>query len=689
MKAGLYPKLAFDSIRKNKRMYLPFIFTCSGMVMMYYIMEFLAVGNAIDMVYGADIMREVLSLGGWVIAIFSAIFLFYTNSFLIKRRKKEFGLYNILGMGKRNIALILFWETLYIAVISVIAGLFAGIAVSKLAELGMVNMLHGKVQYDLSVSVQAVIQTAILFGIIFLLLLLNAIRQVRFSSAVSLLRSENVGEKPPKGNIFFGRVGVLLLIGAYFIAVRIKDPVAALFGFFVAVIMVIIGTYLVFISGSVVFCRLLRKNKSYYYKPNHFVSVSSMSYRMKRNGAGLASICILATMVLVMISSTACLYFGLESVLSKRFPREIDISFGLSDEKNFNDETLNELCTMIDETALENGIIPANTIKYKQAYISGMVAENRVILDVRELDEGFGIDYYSNLRTFYFIPLSDYNSQNGKNETLSDGEALMYDVNGDFKGDSISFDHGKTIKIKKRLNDIIAAMDSRTYVVPDIVLIVPDIFSATEGIDRLADYNGNRMISYRFEYYLDTNQNSQKQRELYDIVKNKVAPSKFDDIGFSEIGVTSLSIGFSAMERESFYSLFGTLFYLGIILSVVFITAAVLIIYYKQISEGYEDRSRFDIMRKVGMTKRDIRRTINSQLLTVFFLPLVFAAMHIAFAFPIIQKLLLAFGLDNIPLFAFTTIISVIVYAAFYTIVYKLTSNAYYNIVSGAREETS
>ncbi len=689
MKAGLYPKLAFDSIRKNKRMYLPFIFTSSGMVMMYYIMEFLSVGNAIDMVYGADIMREVLSLGGWVIAIFSAIFLFYTNSFLIKRRKKEFGLYNILGMGKRNLALILFWETLYIAVISVIAGLFGGIAVSKLAELGMVNMLHGKVQYDLSVSVQAVIQTAVLFGIIFLLLLLNAIRQVRFSSAVSLLRSENVGEKPPKGNIFFGIVGVLLLIGAYFIAVRIKDPVTALFGFFVAVIMVIIGTYLVFISGSVVFCRLLQKNKSYYYKPNHFVSVSSMSYRMKRNGAGLASICILATMVLVMISSTACLYFGLESVLSKRFPREIDITFGLSDEKNFSDETLNELCTKIDETALENGIIPANTIKYKQAYISGMVAGNRVILDVRELDENFGIDYYSNLRTFYFIPLSDYNSQNGKNETLSDGEALMYDANGDFKGDSFSFDHGKTIKIKKRLNDIIAAMDSRTYVVPDIVLVVPDIFSATEGIDRLADYNGNRMISYRFEYYLDTNENSQRQRELYDVVKQKFAPSKFDDIGFSEIGVTSLSIGFSAMERESFYSLFGTLFYLGIILSVVFITAAVLIIYYKQISEGYEDQSRFDIMRKVGMTKRDIRRTINSQLLTVFFLPLVFAAMHIAFAFPIIQKLLLAFGLDNIPLFAFTTIISVIVYAVFYTIVYKLTSNAYYNIVSGAREETS
>ena len=686
MKAGLYPKLAFDSIRKNKRMYLPFIFTSSGMVMMYYIMEFLSVGNAIDMVYGADIMREVLSLGGWVIAIFSAIFLFYTNSFLIKRRKKEFGLYNILGMGKRNLALILFWETLYIAVISVAAGLFGGIAVSKLAELGMVNMLHGKVQYDLSVSVQAVIQTAILFGIIFLLLLLNAIRQVRFSSAVSLLRSENVGEKPPKGNIFFG---VLLLIGAYFIAVRIKDPVAALMGFFVAVVMVIIGTYIVFISGSVVFCRPLQKNKNYYYKPNHFVSVSSMSYRMKRNGAGLASICILATMVLVMISSTACLYFGLESVLSKRFPREIDISFGLSDEKNFNDETLNELCTKIDETALETGIIPANTIKYKQAYISGMVTENRVILDVRELDANFGIDYYSNLRTFYFISLSDYNSQNGKNETLSDGEALMYDVNGDFKGDSISFDHGKTIKIKKRLNDIIAAMDSRTYVVPDIVLIVPDIFSATEGIDRLADYNGNRMISYRFEYYLDTNQNSQKQRELYDVVKEKFAPSKFDDIGFSEIGVTSLSIGFSAMERESFYSLFGTLFYLGIILSVVFITAAVLIIYYKQISEGYEDQSRFDIMRKVGMTKRDIRRTINSQLLTVFFLPLVFAAMHIAFAFPIIQKLLLAFGLDNIPLFALTTTISVIVYAVFYTIVYKLTSNAYYNIVSGAREETA
>ncbi len=682
MKIGFYPRLAFDSIRKNKRLYLPFIFTCAGMVMMYYIIEFLAVGNAIDMVYGADVMREVLLMGGWVIAIFSAIFLFYTNSFLIKRRKKEFGLYNILGMGKRNIALILLWETLFTAVISIAIGLFGGIAVSKFAELGMVNMLHGKVQYDLSISVQAVVQSAILFGVIFLLLLLNGIRQVRFSSAVSLLKSENVGEKPPKGNIFFGIVGVILLIGAYYIAVRIKDPVAALMGFFVAVVMVIIGTYLVFISGSVVFCRMLQKNKSYYYKPNHFVSVSSMKFRMKRNGAGLASICILATMVLVMISSTACLYFGLESILSKRFPREIELTFGINNEKMLTDETMNTLIGKIDETALENGIIPANTIKYKQAYIAGMLTEDRVILDVRELDENFGIDYYSNLRSFFFIPLSDYNASNGRNETLSDGEALMFDPSGGVKGDSISFDHGKTIKIAKRLNDITAAMDSATNIVQSVVLVVPDIFSATEGIDRLADYNGDRMIGYRVEYYLDTNQNAQKQREFYDVIKDKFSLSKFDENGFTDMGVTRLSIGFSAMERESFYSLFGTLFYLGIMLSVVFITAAVLIIYYKQISEGYEDQSRFEIMRKVGMTKRDIRRTINSQLLTVFFLPLVFAAMHIAFAFPIIQKLLLAFGLNNTPLFAFTTIISVIVYAVFYTVVYKLTSNAYYNIVS-------
>ena len=304
MKTGFYPKLALDGIKKNKRMYLPYILTCIGMVMMQYIIGFLQYSDMLASMPGARTAQEMIKMGVWVIAVFAGIFLFYTNSFLIRHRKKEFGLYNILGMGKRNIGFILFWENLIISVFSVAVGLILGIAFSKLAELGFVNIVNGDVTFAITVSAKAIIQTAAIFGVIFVLLFLNAIRQVRFSSAISLLKSENIGEKPPKGNWFVGILGVVILGAAYYIAVSIKDPLTALTLFFAAVIMVIIGTYLIMIAGSVLFCRILQKKKNYYYKSNHFISVSSMVYRMKRNGAGLASICILATMVLVMISST-------------------------------------------------------------------------------------------------------------------------------------------------------------------------------------------------------------------------------------------------------------------------------------------------------------------------------------------------------------------------------------------------
>ena len=269
MKIGFYPRLAADGIRKNRRMYLPFFLTCAGMVMMFYIIMYLAAGNVLDPMPGAATLRQMFALGGWVIAVFSAIFLFYTNSFLIRRRKKEFGLYNILGMGKRNIARILFWETGIVAVLSVTLGLIAGIAFSKFAELGLVNIMQGEVTYDFSVSPIAVIRSVQVFGVIFLLLLLNSVRQVRFASAISLLRSENAGEKPPRGNWLFGLLGVALLAGAYLLAATIQNPVAALMVFFLAVIMVIVGTYLLMISGSVLFCRLLQKKKNYYQKLLH------------------------------------------------------------------------------------------------------------------------------------------------------------------------------------------------------------------------------------------------------------------------------------------------------------------------------------------------------------------------------------------------------------------------------------
>ena len=678
MKVGFYPKLAASGIRKNKRMFIPFILTCTGMVMMFYIIMFLAVSNVLDSLIGAETLRQIFSLGSWVIAVFAAIFLFYTNSFLIRRRKKEFGLYNILGMGKRNIAWLLLWETLIIAVISIGAGLVAGIAFSKFAELGMVNIMHGDVTYNLSISFLAIKRSVQVFGVIFLLLLLHSIRQVRFANAISLMRSENTGEKPPKGNWVIGILGILLLAVAYYLAVTIKDPITAILTFFAAVIMVIVGTYLVMISGSVLFCQLLQKKKNYYYKPNHFVSVSSMVYRMKRNGAGLASICILATMVLVMMASTACLYFGQESSIRERYPRDINMVFHFRDSSDLSDTHIQGLKEGLDEEIKSRDITMENDYCYRSIHISGVLKGNTV-----QLNKFDATDILTQMRLIYFVPLSDYNNMVDAKETLEDGEALIYTYRGSYDNDTIAISDYVTFKIKRHLDDFLSNGDSAMNMLDSIAIVVPDYESVLQKMINMADFKGDQLLQLRWEYHFDTTLTPDEQISLYNDLCEKVTDSATKE----QVGYKSVDIESQENERADFYGLFGALFYIGIILSLVFILAAVLIIYYKQISEGYEDQSRFEIMQKVGMTKRDIRKTINSQLLTVFFLPLLFAVMHIAFAFPIIRKLLLCFNLNNVPLFAVTTAISIVVFALFYTIVYRLTSNVYYKIVSGVRED--
>lgn len=677
MKAGFYPKLALDGIRKNKRMYFPYILTCVAMVTMYYIMSFLQATESLSNIMGIATIREVLGLGMWVIAIFSAIFLFYTNSFLIRRRKKEFGLYNILGMGKRNISVILFWETLIIYAVSLVSGLLIGIALSKMAELALVLVMKGEVTYQVSVSVNSILMSLILFGVIFLLLFLNALRQIKFSSTISLLQSENIGEKPPKGNWFLGILGVLLLAGGYTISLTIENPLTALMGFFVAVILVIAGTYLMMIAGSVLFCKLLQKNKRYYYKANHFVSISSMVYRMKRNGAGLASICILAAMVLVMISSTASLYSGGEGAIRDRYPREINIMLQYSDLDKESEADIKGLPSEVSVICEEYDVTPTNIVDYHDASITGQIQGNTVETNPLAVSR-FAVYSYHDVATFHFLSLYDYNRMSGTEVDLKDGEAIMVSSKYDYKESTIAFKSGRQFTIVEKSKELFVPKNSMEYLVPVIYLIVPDINDALQGIDMLADYNGNRMMQFHSYYYFDTEKDAETQINLRDRLSETIASSdNYASHRFDSIGIESREA-----NRDNFYSLYGGLFYLGIVLSLVFLTAAVLIIYYKQISEGYEDQKRFEIMQKIGMTKREIRKSINSQLLTVFFLPLVFAGLHLAFAFPIVSKLLMMFGLMNNALLITTTIACFVIFALFYTVVYKITSNAYYRIVS-------
>lgn len=682
MKAGMYPKLAYDGIRKNSRMYLPYILTCVGMVAMYYIIAFLQFGKALDMIPGTETARSMMSMGNGIIAVFAGIFLFYTNSFLIRRRKKEFGLYNILGMGKRNIAVILFWETLIIYGLSLAAGLVLGIAFSKLAELGYVNILKAEVSYTLSVSSEAVLMTAAVFSVIFLLLFLNALCQIRFSTAVSLMKSENAGEKPPKGNWFLGVLGVLILAGAYYLAVTIEDPVTALAWFFVAVIMVIVGTYLLMIAGSVLFCRILQKSKKYYYKSNHFVSVSSMVYRMKRNGAGLASICILATMVLVMISSTAALYFGCEDSMKERYPREINSRFIVTESEKIANENLDVIRSKISEIAEKHAAKVNNVFDYRYAYFGGALTGNTVETDPTKYGIYNTADF-SNIYQIFFVSIDDYNKEFGTDYTLGENEALIYCYRNEYKAKTLTINHGRTFNIKNQVDKFFKNSDASAYIGPTMALIVPDLDSALQGLENLVDFKGDNLIQYRFEYGFDTGLNASEQVEL----SRNLSDVFNDPRNNPEGNFKSALFECREINRDDIYGLYGGIFYLGIMLSIVFIFATVLIIYYKQISEGYEDRTRFEIMQKVGMTKKEIRKSINSQLLTVFFLPLAGAGLHLAFAFPIIKKLLVLFNLNNAVLFTVTTVISFFIFALFYTIVYRLTSNAYYNIVSGAKED--
>lgn len=683
MKTGFYPKLAFDGIRKNRRMYVPFICTCIGMVMMFYIISYLHYSDSVAAMRGGAIVQTMLNLGTITVGIFSCIFLFYTNSFLIRRRKKEFGLYHILGMGKRNIARILFWETMLTALISLVIGIGFGILFSKLAELGMLRLMHAQATYSMQISPDSILFTITVFGCIFILLFFNALRQIHFSGAISLIRSENVGEKPPKGNWILGILGLGCLVVAYYLAVTVADPVSALGMFFIAVILVIFGTYLIMIAGSVLFCRLLQKNKRYYYRANHFVSISSMVYRMKRNGAGLASICILATMVLVMLSTTVSLYFGMDDVLSNRYPYQFNTTVLYNSFDTMSDENTASIRKLASDAMDKYECTPSNVSDYRSACFYGYLIDNDFVCDT-PFDSHSETANYLEGKIFYFVPLSDYNKMMGTNETLESDEALLFSTRDSAYNEStISFEHGMKYTIKKQIDKFVPDGNSMANISTTFVLIVPDIHAAVDAIAALPD--NEKSVYFYWQYNFDTNLNRDDQILLANDLSSTISDF-FTQSYKQNTGIMRCQFESRATNYEGFFADFGGLFYLAIVLSIVFLLAAVLIIYYKQISEGYEDQARFDIMQKVGMTKKEIRKSINSQLLTVFFLPLVGAGTHLIFAFPMIRKILLLFNLTNLHLYTIVTLISFGAFAIFYTIVYRITSNAYYHIVSGASD---
>lgn len=655
MSNSFYQKLAVSNIKKNSKTYIPYLLTCIGTIMMFYNMCFLTVAKDIGSVSDSVSIRYILFLGSIVIGIFSLIFLFYTNSFLIKRRKKEFGLFNILGMEKKHIARIIFNETIFTAAISLTAGLVGGILISKLMILFLLKLISFEATFGFEVPIIAVIATIGLFCGIFLINLLFNIRQVHISNPIELLKGGNTGEKEPKTKVFMTIIGALCLGTGYYIAVVTKTPLAALNLFFVAVMLVIIGTYCLFTAGSIAILKKLKKNKKYYYKTKSFISVSGMIYRMKQNAAGLANICILSTCVIVMVSSTISLYIGAEDAMRTRFPRNIMVNV-----ENVSDEQAEVLDSLIEQKLSEFNVEEENQSRYR---VMNLVALQN---DSQFTTANFNNYSSKDIAVLTFMTVNEYNKVEKKNVTITNNEALVYSNKGNVKGNTLNID-GFELLIKEHLNTLDSVemlsddLSSSYIVVVENKNIINKVFKEYAV--------GNEELSY--VYGFDLHADEQTQISLVNKLNEE----------FGELDVAGYVSG-SEEFRDTFYTVYGGLFFLGIFLGLLFIMATVLIIYYKQIAEGYDDRERFEILKKVGMSHEEVRHAIKNQVLMVFFLPLIIAVIHIAFAFNVITRLLTIFSLTNVPLFALCTIATIVLFGIIYTIVYMLTARTYYKIVS-------
>lgn len=661
MSKSFYFKLAAENIKKNSKTYIPFMLTCIITIAMFYIILSLSGNPGIAAMRGASFITMFMSIGSVTVGIFAVIFLFYTNSFLIKRRKKEFGLYNILGMEKRHISVVVFIEIFYTAAISLIIGLPGGILLDKLMYLIISRLLNVEVTLGFYVSVESLIASVIFFGAIFFFIFLNTLRQICFSNPIELLKGESMGEREPKTRWLMTVLGVGCLGAGYYISVTTRDIASAFMLFFLAVILVILGTYMLFTAGSVFILKTLRKNKRYYYKTKHFISVSGLIYRMKQNAAGLANICILSTMVLVMISSTSCLMMGMDEILKENFPYDLTLEVRRAYWSEDSEEKLSQFDEAVDIiTEYEKEISRADFL-YVMDFV-GYFQDGKVSF------EGTSSPYF-----LCFVTAEDYNKAFGGELVLKKGEIAAAPLNKDdanFNSESINL-FGIECKIKEKADYFYAHNGDNNVIAEKAAIILSDIDAMHELSDKYREFYEISESGYRGDKVININFTANDEKR-HNAILSDLAEKTGDFVL-----LTSRADG-----KYNFLDLYGGLFFLGLFLGTLFIMAAVLIIYYKQISEGYDDKKRFEIMQNVGLSKGEVRASIHSQVLTVFFLPLVMAGIHMTAAFPILKSLLEGMGMTKTWLFLSCTAVSFLVFAVFYIVVYLLTARSYYKIVS-------
>ena len=665
----VYRKLAFTNIKNNGSLYLPYIISGIVTVAMFYIMMFLNNSKGLEKIYGSSYLTSIMALGVGIIAVFSYIFIFYTNSFIIKRRKKEIGVYNILGMEKRHIAKVMGIETVTVAFIAIIGGIVTGILFSKLSIMLLYKILAVKETVKFEINFSTIINTLIVFGILYALTLIYNMMQIKLANPIELLRGGNVGEKEPKSKWLMAIIAVGCLAVAYYISITTENPLKVLSLFFVAVLLVIVGTYLLFIAGSIVFLKMLRKNKKFYYNKKHFAAVSGMIYRMKQNAGGLASICILSTMVLVIIASTVSMYIGLEDELKTRYPMEA-VTYVDYHKVDDNVDSVRDHIRQIIE---DEGRTITDEKTYGYFNMLTKQADNR--LEKTSENDIWGNGTYVNIVTKDALcELEDTFDEKDIPE-LADNSVAVYGTKK-YNYDSINvmgreFDvkESKYYKIKK--DAYISSSFTNEY-----YIVVNNMDTLTQLFNLQKEVYGDRAFTFRNTIGFDFDGTKQQKIDCVNkINKYLVSDAK------KEIGSGTAYVEGRAENEEAVYTLYGGIFFLGIFLGSMFLMVTVMIIFYKQTSEGYDDKDRYEIMEKVGMSNAEVKKSIQSQVRMVFFLPIVTAAIHVAAAFPMLRRLLVMFNLTDTQLMIECMIGTLLVFLAIYYLVFKLTSRTYYKIV--------
>lgn len=659
--------MAVSNISKNRKMYFPYILTSILTIMMFYMMSALFHNKSVAEMNGGEMVKMLLGMGMWVAGIFAVIFLFYTNSFLIKRRKKEIGLYNILGMEKRHIGKMMFFETLTTALASIVLGVVLGIVFSKLMFLLLIKLIGAETIPAFAVPVESVLFTIILFGSIFFATLIYNLAKIHLTKPIELLHGGEIGEKEPKTKILLTVIGLACMGGGYWFALTAESPLAAMNLFFLAVVLVIVGTYALFTAGSISLIKLLKRNKKFYYKAKHFTSISGMLYRMKQNAVGLANICILSTMVLISISTSVSLYTGMEDTANSQYPKEIVVSSHLD---RLSDSKLVE--TQVRQLVQEAG---TQAEDYSATVSVTAYAKSSSPSELILMGKGTNNAYLDKeIAAVAAVTLQDYNQLTGGNEQLAENEVLVYHKGGTL-GETLALTGTgvqREYHIKRQMKeaDKITGVEQMANMVDVYLVVLPDVKELEEFKEIAATVDESAYFSHSILF--DTGLSKQESIQLSGQITKLEIP---DILVYSNCRYEAI---------DAYHQLYGGILFIGIFVSVLFLMATVLVIYYKQISEGYEDRERFIIMQKVGMSHSEVKRSIRSQVMMIFFLPLAVAALHVLVSFRIIQIIVTMLVMGNTTLFTLCTIITLLIFCVIYGLVFVVTAKSYYRIVSSA-----